>query len=91
VRHQPEARHDLIRGQPVGQEEKQITFRDYNRAGKYHSSTVATRFSSWHGATLERAGLDKTIDRNIPTEDLFRNMVEVWSSRQPIQNHRFDA
>jgi hypothetical protein len=63
---------------------RQLTFRDYNRAGKYHSSTVALRFGSWHGA-LARAGLDKSIDRNIPTEDLFRNIVEIWSAvgRQP--------
>src|SRR6185437_13142370 len=61
-----------------------LTFRDYNRVGKYHSSTVAARFGSWHGA-LERAGLERTIDRNIPTEDLFRNIVEVWGKlgRQP--------
>lgn len=74
---------DLVR---VSQELKktQITFRDYNRLGKYHGSTVAARFGSWHGA-LERAGLDRTIDRNIPTEDLFHNIVEVWSKlgRQP--------
>jgi|SRR5712671_5437311 len=63
---------------------KQITFRDYNRLGKYHSSTVAIRFGSWHEA-LKKAGLEKTIDRNIPTEDLFRNIVEVWTKlgRQP--------
>lgn len=62
----------------------QITFRDYNRFGRFHSSTVALRFGSWHSA-LKRAGLEKTIDRNIPTEDLFRNIVEVWSAlgRQP--------
>ncbi len=63
---------------------KQITFRDYNRSGKYHSSTVAARFGSWHEA-LKKAGLDKTVDRNIPTDDLFQNIVEVWSKlgRQP--------
>jgi hypothetical protein len=74
---------DLLR---VSQQlnKKKITFRDYNRSGKYHSSTVAARFGSWHGA-LEKAGLDKTIDRNISTDDLFRNIVEVWSSlgKQP--------
>lgn len=63
---------------------KRVTFRDYNRFGKYSSSTLATRFGSWHAA-LAKAGLEKTIDRNIPTEDLFRNIVEVWSTlgRQP--------
>jgi hypothetical protein len=62
----------------------QITYRDYNRSGKYSSNTVALRFGSWHGA-LQKAGLDKTINRNIPTEDLFQNIVEVWSQlgRQP--------
>jgi hypothetical protein len=74
---------DLLR---VAQElnKNQITFREYNRSGKYHSSTVALRFGSWHGA-LRKAGLDKTTDRNIPTEDLFRNIVEVWSKlgKQP--------
>jgi hypothetical protein len=74
---------DLVR---VSQKlnKKQVTFRDYNRSGKYHSSTISTRFGSWHGA-LGKAGLEKSIDRNIPTEDLFRNVVEVWSAlgRQP--------
>ena len=74
---------DLVR---VSQElnKRQITFREYNRCGKYHSSTVAARFGSWHAA-LEKAGLEQTIDRNIPTEDLFRNIVEVWThlGRQP--------
>jgi hypothetical protein len=65
-------------------DKKQITFRDYNKVGKFSSSTIATRFGSWHEA-LEKAGLDKTIDRNISTEDLFRNIVDVWSKlgRQP--------
>lgn len=63
---------------------KRITFRDYNALGKFHSSTISTRFGSWLGA-LERAGLEKTIERNISTEELFKNIVEVWSKlgRQP--------
>lgn len=63
---------------------KNITFRDYNNAGKFSSSTIATRFGSWLNA-LEKAGLEKTAERNIPNETLFRNIVEVWSElgRQP--------
>jgi hypothetical protein len=65
-------------------DKKKITFRDYGRFGKYHSTTLAARFGSWHAA-LEKAGLEKSIDRNIPTEELFRNIVEVWGNlgRQP--------
>src|SRR5579863_3650332 len=63
---------------------KRITFRDYNKSGKFHSSTIATRFGSWLGA-LEKAGLEKTIERNISNEALFKNIVDVWSGlgRQP--------
>lgn len=63
---------------------KKITFRDYNIHGKYSSSTIAMRFGSWNGA-LERAGLEKTIERNISKEALFRNIVDVWTKlgRQP--------
>jgi hypothetical protein len=63
---------------------KRITFRDYNTTGKFSSSTISTRFGSWLNA-LEKAGLEKTIERNISSEALFRNIVEVWSKlgRQP--------
>ena len=63
---------------------RSITFRDYNTAGRFSSSTIATRFGSWLGA-LEKAGLEKTIERNISNEALFRNIVDVWSTlgRQP--------
>jgi len=66
---------------------KNITFRDYNATGRFSSSTLATRFGSWHGA-LERAGLQKSIDRNISNEALFRNIVDVWTKlgRQPKFN-----
>lgn len=63
---------------------KKITFRDYNKIGKFSSSTIATRFGSWHDA-LEKAGLERSVERNIPSEALFRNIVDVWSKlgRQP--------
>ncbi len=63
---------------------KQITFREYNANGKFSGSTIATRFGSWNRA-LQRAGLDKTIERNISKEALFENIVDVWTKlgRQP--------
>jgi len=60
------------------------TFRDYNAVGKFSSSTIASRFGSWLAA-LERAGLQKTFNRNISNDDLFRNIVELWTKfgKQP--------
>lgn len=74
---------DLLRvSKEIGK--NQITFREYNRSGKYSSSTISVRFGSWNKA-LKSAGLGQTIDRDIPAEDLFRNIVDVWSrlGRQP--------
>lgn len=61
-----------------------LTFRDYSAVGKFSSSTIATRFGSWLAA-LERAGLEKTINRNISNDDLFSNIVELWTKlgKQP--------
>ncbi len=62
-----------------------ITHDEYNREGKYSSSTYLRRFGSWFNA-LEKAGLQKTrTPANIPEEDLFRNIEEVWKKlgRQP--------
>jgi hypothetical protein len=63
---------------------RRITFREYNKAGKYSSHTMAARFGSWLGAQ-EKAGLQKSVEKNIPNEALFRNIVDLWSrlGRQP--------
>jgi hypothetical protein len=63
---------------------RRITFREYNSVGKFSSQTIAVRFGSWLEA-LKRAGLEKTTERNIPNEQLFANIVRVWSrlGRQP--------
>jgi len=61
-----------------------ITFREYNLLGKFHASTISTRFGGWLAA-LEKSGLEITINRNIAVDDLFKNIVEVWTriGRQP--------
>ena len=62
-----------------------ITHDEYNQEGKYSSSTYLRRFGSWFNA-LEKAGLQKTrTPANIPEEDLFINIEEVWTKlgRQP--------
>jgi hypothetical protein len=35
---------------------KNLTYREYDKAGKYSAGTIAVRLGSWHDA-LERAGL----------------------------------
>lgn len=63
---------------------KKITFREYNKTGKFSSHTIAARFGSWRRAQ-EKAGLEKSVEKNISNEALFRNIVDVWSKlgRQP--------
>jgi len=61
-----------------------ITFREYNEKGRFRAGTLAERFGSWHAA-IDKANLQRTINRNISDEDLFENLVEVWTTlgRQP--------
>ena len=53
--------------------------------GKYGTTTHIRRFGSWYKA-MEKAGLQKTrTPMNLPEEELFRNLEEVWIKlgRQP--------
>lgn len=62
-----------------------VTHEDYNLNGKYSSTTYLRRFGSWFTA-LEKAGLQQTrTPANIPEEDLFKNLEEIWIKigRQP--------
>lgn len=61
-----------------------VTIDQFNEHGKFHSTTLSRRFGSWFKA-LEAAGLDKTRNLNITTEELFENLVSVWLKlgRQP--------
>jgi len=58
--------------------------REYQWKGTYADRTIIKRFGSWNKA-VEAAGLEKTIVRNIPEEELFNNLAEVWTTlgRQP--------
>ena len=62
-----------------------VTHDEYNKNGKYSSTTYVRRFGGWFKA-LEKAGLSKTrTPANIPDEELFNNIEEVWIKlgRQP--------
>lgn len=64
-----------------------VTIDEYNERGRFHSTTLTRRFGSWFAAT-DRAGLARTRNLHIPNDDLFSNLVELWTGlgRQPRYN-----
>lgn len=64
-----------------------VTIDEYNERGRFHNTTLTRRFGSWFAA-LEKVGLERTRNLNIPDEELFNNLVDVWTSlgRQPKYN-----
>ena len=62
-----------------------LTRQEYDINGKCHSSTQCRRFGSWINA-LKKAKLQQTrTSPNVPEEELFKNLEEVWIKlgRQP--------
>ncbi|MDE2312041.1 MAG: HNH endonuclease [Patescibacteria group bacterium] len=62
-----------------------VTRDEQDEKGKFHSTTFIRRFGNWFSA-LEKAGLEKTrTPMNLPEEDLFENLDEIWVKlgRQP--------
>jgi len=61
-----------------------VTISQYNEHGRFHASTIQRRFGSWR-LSLERANLDQPVYANYSDEQLFDNLVEVWThiGRQP--------
>ena len=62
-----------------------VTREDYEKHGKYHTSTLQRRFKSWF-TVLDKAGLQPTRQPfDIPEIELLKNIAEVWIKlgRQP--------
>lgn len=62
-----------------------VTISEYEEHGKFHPSTLQRKFGSWF-KVLELAKLEASRSKlNIPEEELFKNIEEVWVSlgRQP--------
>ena len=61
-----------------------ITISDYEKFGKYTHVTMGVRFGSWNKAK-ETANLEVTYITNNSIEDLFQNILELWTllGRQP--------
>jgi hypothetical protein len=63
---------------------KTVTSKQYQRLGKYSSTTVSSRFGSWNLA-LQEAGLQISNEMSISDERLFENIEQLWIKlgRQP--------
>jgi 5-methylcytosine-specific restriction endonuclease McrA len=62
-----------------------VTTREYNAAGRFHSTTIMERFGGWTSA-CSKAGLIMRLSLKDPAEEeLLRNIEEVWTKlgRQP--------
>src|SRR3989338_10177081 len=66
-------------------ERDSITATTYAEKGKFGTNTFLRRFGSWHNS-LKAAGLSVIHNVNIPDDDLFENLVNVWQhlGRQPF-------
>jgi 5-methylcytosine-specific restriction endonuclease McrA len=64
--------------------EQGLKQRTYKGFGKYGVTTVIRRFGSW-SAAVEKAGLEKSVERNIPDQRLFTAIYDLWVKlgRQP--------
>lgn len=64
---------------------EKLSYRSYDKEGKYSSSTISTRFGTWNNA-LKAAEIELLEEKNISNEDLFRNIEEIWIThgRQPV-------
>lgn len=62
-----------------------VTVVQYTDKGKFGVNTFLRKFGSWNNA-LEKASLEVVNRQNIPDEELFKNIAEVWQhlGRQPF-------
>ena len=63
---------------------RNITIKDYDEHGIYTGVTMGVRFGSWNKAK-EKAGLEVTNIINNTNEELFQNILDLWTllGRQP--------
>lgn len=64
--------------------EQQVKQRTYGELGKFSVKTIINHFGSWNAA-VEKAGLEKSVERNIPDDKLFLALYDLWVAlgRQP--------
>lgn len=61
-----------------------LTQQAYRRAGRYSTTVIKTRFGRWNAA-VAAIGLKAASQRDLPVDELFDNLREVWMKlgRQP--------
>ena len=66
---------------------KSVTIEEYNERGQFGSTTLIRHFGSWFKA-LELACLPKTRNLRISNEELFSNLIDIWTKfgQQPHYN-----
>ena len=66
---------------------KSLTRNEYNKYGKYYSTTLIRRYGTWN-RVLKLAGLELNLNRNFTNEEMFEEIERVWSllGRQPTTN-----
>ena len=66
---------------------KTITRRDYDERGRFGATTFLRKFGSWNKALIT-AKLNLNCRINIPNEELFENLANIWLKlgRQPVGN-----
>ncbi|WP_371264890.1 homing endonuclease associated repeat-containing protein [Nitrosomonas communis] len=66
------------------QSEQQVKQHTYKDHGKYGVTAAIRCFGSWNSA-VKAAGLETPIERNIPNEQLFLALYDLWITlgRQP--------
>jgi len=63
-----------------------LSSREYNDSGgKYNAGTIGARFGSWNAALI-KAGLQLVHQREVSSNELLKNIEQVWISvgRQPV-------
>ncbi|MCH7990668.1 MAG: HNH endonuclease, partial [Planctomycetes bacterium] len=53
--------------------------REYEQHGKFAVKTPINRFGSW-ASSVDRAGLQKSVDRQISDVQLFENLLIIWTN-----------
>jgi len=63
---------------------KKVTQKLYTELGEYNCSTVIRKFGKWNNA-LEEAGLKLSNQLNVPEEELYNNILNLWEhlGKQP--------
>ena len=79
---------DDVKEVAVSLSRRSVTIDQYSDHGKFHATALTRRFGSWH-EVLNKCELEQNrTPMNIPKEELFENLAEVWTNlgKQPRYN-----